>query len=640
MKKPIAFLALALALAFPARAQNLTANTVQTQTLIFPASDAVSQVSTVTVAPSVYGTTSYYYWIVSRTASAVSVPAGPFIGQAPASLSSVQNILITWKPVSGIVSYDVLRTSSSTPPSGACGCAVTLAATLTSLTDSGAALQAYTVSAVGQIWTLINQQNAGVQAVMGQYGGVLYQLLPPPVPPSSIVTYQAPVTAGDLPEFLNTAGVLSDSNIPANTVSTYTGTITPGDTAVFNNSSGKLQDGGLPPPAVSPTRNTLCMNNVPVQVSNTTTETTFMSCVIPANTLTTAGTVIHIRAFGTNGNSSAANANYEYRVYLDGNKIVDDGDNAVTGDKGTAWAGQADLILGSVGPGGVVEADGELWITLNNAGSTATPQTTIDNGTFAFDTTAAHTIKVTIQLGTAATTVAPTMRAFFVEMDLPGSGVASGGLATTNLSSSNGTAVSAGPLTPNGSMWGLFIIGTGSTSYTGATVSGSWTNMSTVGAANEVWQLAGISSAITASGTLGSAPSDGWNTFLGLFPTSGTPSLIGTTAITSTNFPGTVNIESGYTPAAGDTLFVIAKIANAGSPPTAVSVADPVNGQWQLIGACKNTAASPSALYVFAVTNVPHTSITVTISIGGGNSGSGYNANYAFMEMSNIKAIP
>lgn len=176
---PIMALGLILAFGLQLRGQQIIAQNVTTNTVTLPASDAVAQVSNFYGSPSVAGTTAYYYWFVSRTSSNVSVPAGPLLVYAPSSLSSVQNIAVRWTPVGGtVVSYDVLRTTSSATPSGACGCAVAVATALTTLTDQGAALQSYTVPSTGSGWTIKNVINGTVQALMGYYDGVGYQIAP------------------------------------------------------------------------------------------------------------------------------------------------------------------------------------------------------------------------------------------------------------------------------------------------------------------------------------------------------------------------------------------------------------------------------------------------------------------------------
>lgn len=180
MRKFLPFFTLALILGFAAdlRGQNITATNVTTGTVTLPASDAVPQVTSFYGSAAVYGTTPYYYWFVSHAASNVSPVAGPLVVQAPASLSSLNNISVTWTPVAGILSYDLLRTATSATPTGACNCAVAIATTLTAVKDSGAALQAYSVSTVGSNWTIQSKLNSGIQAIMAYYQGTVYQLAP------------------------------------------------------------------------------------------------------------------------------------------------------------------------------------------------------------------------------------------------------------------------------------------------------------------------------------------------------------------------------------------------------------------------------------------------------------------------------
>lgn len=186
MRKLLTIAALALSVSAAAcKAQNISANTVTvTKNLTFQSTDAVPQITEFSGSPSVLGTTPYFYWFVSRTGSNFSPPAGPLLIYGPSTLNAVQNIGLNWIPIGGTVtSYDVLRTTSSTAPTGACNCAVAIATALTTVTDTGAALQTYTVSPNGANWVLGSEMNGGQQELVAIYtgvpGGQLYVLAPP-----------------------------------------------------------------------------------------------------------------------------------------------------------------------------------------------------------------------------------------------------------------------------------------------------------------------------------------------------------------------------------------------------------------------------------------------------------------------------
>lgn len=127
-------------------AQTVTAQSVNTQKLTLSPAAPIT-VTGIQASPSVQGSTSYWYWIVAHVGSDVSAPQGPaVITNGPASLGGFAVNTVTWNPVSGATSYDVLRTSSSTSPAGACNCAVIIGVAQFSATDSSNSLLSYTVS--------------------------------------------------------------------------------------------------------------------------------------------------------------------------------------------------------------------------------------------------------------------------------------------------------------------------------------------------------------------------------------------------------------------------------------------------------------------------------------------------------------
>ncbi len=98
------------------------------------------------------GNTTYYYWVVTNYPGGATVPAGPVaIFTSNATLSTTNFNTVTWAaPVNAIAApsnYDLLRTTTSSVPSGACACAVATAISGTSQTDQSNTLNAYTVNA-------------------------------------------------------------------------------------------------------------------------------------------------------------------------------------------------------------------------------------------------------------------------------------------------------------------------------------------------------------------------------------------------------------------------------------------------------------------------------------------------------------
>lgn len=93
------------------------------------------------------GNATYFYWVVANATIGSSSPSGPIIATgAPSTLNGSNYVQVSWTAVAGASSYDLLRTSTPAPPSGACGCAVATALTSPTASDQSNALNAYTVN--------------------------------------------------------------------------------------------------------------------------------------------------------------------------------------------------------------------------------------------------------------------------------------------------------------------------------------------------------------------------------------------------------------------------------------------------------------------------------------------------------------
>lgn len=125
------------------------------------------------------GPRTVYYWIVAKYPVGDAQMAGPFRGtNGPNSLSGSDFFSIAATLPQGATAYDVLRTSSPVPPSGACTCAVTGGTAVpagSTVDDQNDALGAYTVNpfdlnSLGL--TLTNEvQGAGVShLILRQFG--------------------------------------------------------------------------------------------------------------------------------------------------------------------------------------------------------------------------------------------------------------------------------------------------------------------------------------------------------------------------------------------------------------------------------------------------------------------------------------
>ncbi len=171
MKKFLFLLALLLCCA-EARAQQIPSpsTAISTQQLTLLPQAPLATVTTVQESPSIQGSASYYYWFVSNGGGVVSPPAGPFpVNNAPSTLGGINTITVTWTPVSGVATYDVLRTTSTAPPTGACACAVvtgTASATLIDNTPT-ASLGAYTVNTTASKIPCTITNTGGCAAISG-----------------------------------------------------------------------------------------------------------------------------------------------------------------------------------------------------------------------------------------------------------------------------------------------------------------------------------------------------------------------------------------------------------------------------------------------------------------------------------------
>jgi hypothetical protein len=111
------------------------------------------------------GTRTMYYWVVSNSLMGQSNPSGPYVLQgAPTAYGGAPgqgSVVVNWWPVFSVNSYDVLRTTTPTPPIGACGCAVATAVTSTSVTDASEATNSYTLAPVNAANYAITLTNIG-----------------------------------------------------------------------------------------------------------------------------------------------------------------------------------------------------------------------------------------------------------------------------------------------------------------------------------------------------------------------------------------------------------------------------------------------------------------------------------------------
>ncbi len=102
------------------------------------------------------GSVQYCYWVVAVYPNGKSAPSGPlctFIANATLSATNYNTVTFSapTSPLAAVTSYDLLRTTSQTPPSGACACAVSTAQSGSPLNDQSNTLSAYTVSTLATV---------------------------------------------------------------------------------------------------------------------------------------------------------------------------------------------------------------------------------------------------------------------------------------------------------------------------------------------------------------------------------------------------------------------------------------------------------------------------------------------------------
>jgi len=154
-----------------------------------------------------------------------------------------------------------------------------------------------------------------------------------------------------------------------------------------------------------------------VTVANTVVETSLLgagvgSLVIPAGRLS-VGSTIRLRMRGVIADTALPTL--QIRLKLNGTTYIDSGATALTALAGThGWMYEADLTVRTAGAGGTAIGNGFCMV------STPTPPDldSTNTGTIAIDTTAAQTLDVTAQWGTA--NVANTMTQTHVTMEIVG----------------------------------------------------------------------------------------------------------------------------------------------------------------------------------------------------------------------------
>lgn len=126
------------------------------------------------------GSTLYCYWLVAVYTGGNSAPAGPACtSTANATLSSTNYDVVNWlvpnSPLAPVSSFVLLRTTSATPPTGACGCEVAAGISASAVTsnDQSNTLSAYSVATTTTSFQMYVDNSSTAQPVLAVKSGTL-----------------------------------------------------------------------------------------------------------------------------------------------------------------------------------------------------------------------------------------------------------------------------------------------------------------------------------------------------------------------------------------------------------------------------------------------------------------------------------
>lgn len=164
------------------------------------------------------GPNTLYFWIVANFTMGSAGPAGPYVlNQGPNALSGSNYASLSWLPVPNATTYDVLLTSSPTPPTGACACAIVAGLTSATYNATSSTTSAYNVTSVdGNLYTITAanvQSSLGVSALqfISPLGGMIGSLSTAGIFAANGIT-PIPTTIGNLVN-LQSGGVGTIANV-------------------------------------------------------------------------------------------------------------------------------------------------------------------------------------------------------------------------------------------------------------------------------------------------------------------------------------------------------------------------------------------------------------------------------------------
>lgn len=123
-----------------------------------------------------------FYWLVAEFPIGNSSPSGPFQAfNVPSTLSGSNYEILNWPSIDGATGYDVLKTTTPVPPTGACACAVVINTASATVNDQSNSTSAYTVNTFSLTSAQIVLDNEGSGALgvsipTARQGGALLQV--------------------------------------------------------------------------------------------------------------------------------------------------------------------------------------------------------------------------------------------------------------------------------------------------------------------------------------------------------------------------------------------------------------------------------------------------------------------------------
>ena len=154
--------------------------------------------------------------------------------------------------------------------------------------------------------------------------------------------------------------------------------------------------------SIKPSYKIETFNTTIASISNSTAETTLMSYTLPANELGASQALMHMSR-GQFSNTVGSTVAYILRFYIDSTVVIGGSSLSIINGGQGQWDLDGSTMVVTTGGGGTVEVQGKFCMSLISSTSGALLSVSETNtATIAFDTTATHVFKVTVQMGTSS----------------------------------------------------------------------------------------------------------------------------------------------------------------------------------------------------------------------------------------------